>query len=132
MSATRFTHYNSDEPDDALFIAALQALLAGDSLALRDDYGLISDISDELLVQASQEFEFKFEQEQLQSLSDIASRSLLLQCAIQATSLTTTASDTLFSSPCSSSQIDQVEESWIPTLTLLSHGKNGQCITRSI
>ena len=69
-SATRYTRYELNEMDDALFIAASQtfeqqALFAGDPLSVRGDtmYGLSDDISDELLVKASQEFEIKFGEE---------------------------------------------------------------------
>ena len=69
-NATRYTRYELNEMDDALFIAASQtfeqqALFAGDPLSVRGDtmYGLSDDISDELLVKASQEFEIKFGEE---------------------------------------------------------------------
>ena len=69
-SATRYTRYELNEMDDALFIAASQtfeqqALFTGDPLSVRGDtmYGLGDDISDELLVKASQEFEIKFGEE---------------------------------------------------------------------
>ena len=127
-SATRYTRYELNEKDDALFIAASQtfeqqALFAGDPLSVRGDtmYGLSDDISDELLVKASQEFEIKFGEE-LRRSSNCKLQPFVTVCnqtvtSVLTTASTTTASDTRFCSPFSSSQIDRVKEARIPPKT---------------
>ena len=80
-------------------------------------YGLSDDISDELLVKASQEFEIKFGEE-LRRSSNCKLQPFVTVCnqtvtSVLTTASTTTASDTRFCSPFSSSQIDRVKEARI-------------------